>query len=393
MHTENPNAPGAIITGGDHQALGALRSLAKHHIPVIILDHDQCIARFSRYQKQFIHAPHPSQHREYVDFLLRLAKTNNLDKWVIFPNSDELVYILSTNKEELEQVFTIPTPGWDVIRHVYDKKNTYQLAEENQIPIPKTYFPHDLDQAGSLDLSYPVVLKPAIRDHFYNKIKIKAFRADDFEQIKTYYTILTQHIAPEEVLIQEFIPGGPKQLYSFCPFFKNGQVQFSISARRLRQHPMDFGHATTFAEKVEIPALQHISEKFLSLINYYGLAEVEFMLDPRDHQFKLIEINPRIWGWHTLAIGVGIDLPYLQYMDSTNQALPAPVETKTLKWVRLITDIPTVAQEISRGHLKWPEYLRSMRGKKVYSVFSIQDPLPFFAEIALIPYLWKKRGF
>ena len=42
---------------------------------------------------------------------------------------------------------------------------------------------------------------------------------------------------------------------------------------------MDFGHASTFAEIVDIPEIKEISEKFLNLIGYYGIGEVEFMQD------------------------------------------------------------------------------------------------------------------
>ena len=77
-------------------------------------------------------------------------------------------------------------------------------------------------------------------------------------------------------------------------------------ARRARQHPMDFGHASTFAELVDIPEIRNIAERFLGLIDYYGLAEVEFMQDPRDGNYKLIEVNPRVWGWHTIAIASGV---------------------------------------------------------------------------------------
>ena len=116
-----------------------------------------------------------------------------------------------------------------------------------------------------------------------------------------------------KILIQELIPGGPRHLFSFCPLFKDGQVLAGITGRRARQHPMDFGHASTYAESIKVPELEIMGTKFLKAIKYYGLAEVEFMQDPRDGIFKLIEVNPRIWGWHTLAVGSGVDLPYLLF--------------------------------------------------------------------------------
>jgi len=59
----------------------------------------------------------------------------------------------------------------------------------------------------------------------------------------------------------------------------------------------------------------------------------------------------------------------------------------------LVTDFPTAFIEILRGRMKITDYLTSMKGKKEFAVFSLYDPLPFFAEIGMIPYLWRKKGF
>jgi predicted ATP-grasp superfamily ATP-dependent carboligase len=386
---------GVVITGGDFQALGVLRSLAKKDIPIIMLDSDHCISKYSRFKKRFFRSPRPSDNQSYVDFLIDMAKREKIhrNRWVIFPNSDETVYILSKYKNILEEFYRVTTPGWEVIQNVYIKKNTYQVAEKNGIPIPATYCPDGLQELVKLSLNYPIVIKPSIRDHFYSKVKIKAFRVNNKEELIKKYEYVCSIIEPSEVLIQEFIPGGPNHLYSFCPFFKEGEVLTSITARRARQHPMDFGHASTFAELVNIPELQKIAEKFLGLIDYYGFAEVEFMQDPRDGNYKLIEINPRVWGWHTIAIASGVDLPFLLYQDMIGEQINVQLPINRVKWVRLITDIPTVLSEIIKGRLKINDYLKSMKGKKEFAVFALNDPLPFLAEVALIPYFWVKRGF
>lgn len=117
------------------------------------------------------------------------------------------------------------------------------------------------------------------------------------------------------------------------------------------------------------------------------------MQDPRDHQYKLIEVNPRVWGWHTIAIAAGLDLPYLLYRDMIGEEIEVPASLKQVKWVRLTTDLPTVFLEIVKGRMNLRDYLASMRGSKQDAVLSLDDPLPFVAEVVLIPYLWVKRGF
>lgn len=384
---------GAVLTGGDFQGLGVLRSLAKKEVPILLLDSQYCIGKYSRYKKRFIKSPHPSETESYLNFLIDLAKNENIQGWVIFPNSDDAVFVLSKYKNLLNNFYRIPTPDWNVIKNVYIKERTYKIAQNHNIPIPKTYYPKNLEDLLELDLHFPVIIKPSIRSNFYNKVKIKAFHIkDEKELIKTYKRVCSI-IDPSEVLVQEFITGGPKHLYSFCPFFKNGRVLVGIMARRSRQHPMDFGHATTFAELVNIENLKKIAENFLRLIDYYGIAEVEFMFDPRSGEYKLIEINPRVWGWHTLAIAAGVDLPYIVYQDMIGEKIEFQLPMNHMKWVRLVTDLPTVFIEIIKGKMKVSDYLSSMKGRKEFAVFTPNDLLPFFAEIAMIPYLWIKRGF
>ncbi len=224
------NIPGAVITGGDFQGLGVLRTLASKGIPCIMLDSDHCIGKYSRYKKRFFRSPNTADEEAYLKFLIDLAKREKIDGWVLFPNSDETVYILSKNKEVLENYYRIPTPGWDVIQKIHIKENTYQFAEKHNILTPKTYYPKNLEELVELDLQYPVVIKPSIRDNFYSKVRIKAFLINDKEELVKTYRMVCSIINPSEVLVQDFIPGGPDHLYSFCPFFKDGKIVSGIMA-------------------------------------------------------------------------------------------------------------------------------------------------------------------
>jgi D-aspartate ligase len=385
--------PGVVITGGDFQGLAALRTFGEKNISTVLLDHELCIAKYSRYNRRYFKSPDPINEEEYTEFLVSLAKHEGLQGWIVIPNSDQTVRILSRHKELFEHFYRIPVPCWDVIQHVYVKEKTYKLAEQHGIPFPRTHYGQCLEEMLEHALSYPVIIKPSIRDNFYNKVKIKAFLINNRNELIETYRRVETIIDRSEILLQEYLTGGPKNLFSFCPFFKEGKSVAAITARRTRQHPMDFGHATTFAELVDIPQLQVMAEKFLSRIGYYGIAEVEFMMDPREGLFKLIEVNPRIWGWHALAIYAGVDLPFLLYKDMLGEAVEPPHEIQQVKWVRVLTDIPTVLREVAKGKMTVNEYINTMKGKKRDAVFSLKDPLPFIMELSLAPYLWYKRGF
>jgi predicted ATP-grasp superfamily ATP-dependent carboligase len=189
------------------------------------------------------------------------------------------------------------------------------------------------------------------------------------------------------------IPGDGRQQFSYCAFFKEGKAIGSMVTRRRRQHPHDFGRASTFVETIDLPALEALSCRFLRGINYYGLVEVEFKLDPRDGQFKLLDINARTWGYHTLGTHAGVDFPGLLFGDQ----LSLPVEPcrgrPGVSWVRLLTDVPTGLLDVAAGRLRLGDFWRSIRSYHIDAVFNREDPVPGLVEFALIPYLTVKRGF
>jgi D-aspartate ligase len=385
---------GAIIIGGDFQGLGSLRSLGRHRIPTYLLDHDLCISKFSKYAKRYKKCPRARDEARLTDFLIELARKENLEGWVIFPNDDETVRFLSRNKEQLEEYYRVSTPSWDIVRLAYEKRLTYQLAEKAGIAIPKTFYPNNVEELAQLDLEFPVIIKPSVKEPFYSQTKRKAILINDRQQLRDEFSKAVSFInSSSGLIIQEFIPGGPNCLFSVGSLFKQGEFLGKVVARRTRQHPMDFGHATTYAETMDIPELEESAKVILDTMGYYGLSEVEFMLDTRDRKYKMIEVNARTWGWHTLALGAGVDLPYLLYLDMLGEEVIQNGSNKDAKWIRLATDIPTAAGEILKGKMKVSDYLRSLKGKKQFAVLSLTDPAPFIAELFMLPYLWKKRGF
>jgi D-aspartate ligase len=384
---------GAVIIGGDFQGLGSLRSLGRHGIPTYLLDHDLCIGRFSKYTKRHKKCPRARDEARLADFLIDLARSENLEGWVIYPNDDETVRFLSQNKEQLEKHYRISTPPWDAVRLAYEKRLTYQLAEKAGIPIPKTFYPNSIEELAKLDLQLPVIIKPSVKEPFYSQTKKKAILVNNRQQLRDEFSKAAPLIDSSGLIIQEFIPGGPNCLFSVGSLFKQGEFLGKVVARRTRQHPMDFGHATTYAETVDIPELEDSAKIILNAMGYYGLSEVEFMLDTRDKKYKMIEVNARLWGWHTLALGAGVDLPYLLYRDMLGEEVIQNGYNKDAKWIRLTTDIPTAVGEILKGKMKVSDYLDTLKGRKQFAVLSLTDPVPFIAELLMLPYLWGKRGF
>jgi predicted ATP-grasp superfamily ATP-dependent carboligase len=382
-----------LIIGGDFQGLGIARNLSGLGVTVIVVDPGICISKYSNHVHKFYKAPSLQSVEEFKKFLIKLREKDEIPKAVLFPTSDAAVYLLSRFRDELSRHYLIPTPQWDTIQYTYNKKHTYTLAEEIGIPVPKTYYPEHEDELPALNLEYPVILKPAVIANFIPAANIKAIKIDNRGDLIRKYRYMASIIDPSEIMVQELLIGGTKNLYSYCSFFRDGEAKARIMARRLRQHPMDFGTATTFAVTCRIPELEEYAVSFLRKIDYYGLSEVEFMFDERERTFKLIDINTRTWAWHTLGAEAGVNFSRHLFLDMHDEGTSVPSYETGVKWVREITDFTIGMTEILKHSLTVDDYLRSLKGKKVLAVFSAKDPLPFFVELLMTPYRFYKRGF
>ncbi|OEU79299.1 MAG: hypothetical protein BA873_14700 [Desulfobulbaceae bacterium C00003063] len=384
--------PGVLVILGSFQSIGILRSLASHRVPTYLIDWDLCVGRFSRCTNRFSTCPPVIAEKRFLEFLRDLAVKQNIRGWLIYPNDDRTVRFLARHKKELEEFYQVAVPAWEIAQVAYDKRLTHRLAEQIGIPIPRTFYPGDVDELEYLNIEFPAIIKPAIRDNFYDKARKKAVRVDDQAQLVQEYLKVATIIDASEIMVQELIPGKADNLYSFGSLYRDGQVLGKVVAHRTRQHPAEFGRVTTYAETVHVPELEDMATRFLDAMRYQGISEIEFMRDPRDGKYKLIEINARFWAWHSLAVAAGVDLPYLLYLDMLGNSVQVNDFQNGVKWFRLMADVPASAALVARRKMSIGTYLRSWRGKKTFSVLSLKDPLPFLAEILMVPYILKIRG-
>jgi predicted ATP-grasp superfamily ATP-dependent carboligase len=280
------------------------------------------------------------------------------------------------------------------VRWAWDKRNTYQLARELDIPTPFTYYPESMDQLAELDgYAPPFVIKPAIKEHFIYATKAKAWCANSHAELRILFQKAASLVGTGEVMVQELIPGGGLQQFAYCAFFRNGEAIGKIVTRRRRQHPLQFGRASTYVETIDIPVLEEMSERFLRAINYYGLVELEYKLDPRDSCYKLLDVNARTWGYHSLGPRAGVDFSYMLYADQIGLRVERCKGQPGVGWVRMTTDVPAAVMAFLGGELDLKGYAHSLRNCHVEAVFSLEDPMPGLVELLLVPYLAFKRGF
>jgi len=375
---------GVIVLGSDFKGLGVIRSLGQRGIPCALIDNLPRSAWFSRYVTKRFKWNGPLDTDDFLQFLLTIGKEHHLTGWVLFPVQDDAVELVAHHTSQLATSYQLVTQNWDVVRWAHDKRLTYQMAQEVGVPYPKTWYPESEDQLKTLDITFPTILKPAISIHFQHALRLKALPVHSMGELLKQYHLVAKIIHPQEIMIQEIIPGDGRTQYSVGTFCKNGQVLQSLTARRTRQYPIDYGLGSSFVEAIEVPLIGQLAEMLLCVMGVSGMVEVEFKYDVRDEQYKLLDINVRPWGWHTLCIKCGLDLPYIQYCDALGHEIPAPIKPLYGRhWIRILTDIPAGIQEIQAGMTTPIAYVHSLLGKTAFSVFAWHDPLPALGDLGV----------
>lgn len=374
-------SPGAVVLGSDFKALGVARSLGRRGVPIVVVDNTPRSAWYSRYVIRRLPWSGAMEGENFRDFLLEAARAHALDGWILLPMQDEAVEFVARHHDALAATYQLATQGWDVLRWACDKRLTHRLAAEAGVPYPRTWYPVAAADLERLDIAYPVIVKPAISVHLQYATRLKALPARNLDELRAQYTFAAGIIPADEIMIQETIPGVGRQQFSVAAYCRDGEPLVRMTARRTRQYPIDYGLGSSFVEAVEVPELYELAEALLHGMGVTGMVEVEFKQDVRDGRYKLLDINVRPWGWHTLGRACGLDFPYIQYRDLTGQPVEPAAPRYGAHWVRMLTDIPAGISEVRAGRTTPISYVRSLAGRTEFSVFDWRDPVPAFGDV------------
>jgi predicted ATP-grasp superfamily ATP-dependent carboligase len=368
--------PGAVVTGASYRALAVVRSLGRRGVPVRLLRTDEhALAGHSRYA-----AARPGwakrDEQGRVDLLRELAGREQLCDWALIPTHDEEAAFIARHHAELARVYRLTTPPWETLRHAYDKRCTQALAERLGLDQPWTLFPRSSTDLAAAHDRFPVIVKPAFKASANRLTNAKAWRADDAGSLRSRYAEACTLVDPAIVMVQELVPGGGTAQLSYAALCRDGEVLAGLTARRSRQYPMDFGRASSYVETVEDTAVERAARRLLGALRWTGIVEVEFKRDARTGTDKLLDVNPRAWGWQSLCGRAGVDFPYLLWRLAHGYPIPAARSAAGVRWVRMSTDLLAAAGEVRAGRLSLRAYARSLRRPLEFAVFAADDPLP-----------------
>jgi len=383
---------GALVMGADGRGLGIVQSLGRHGVPVWVLKKaGHVLACTSCYASRALAWPE-QQEADQIEFLIGLAREYSLQGWVLFPTDDEAVGLVGRHHERLSPVFRLTTQPWQVLNQVCDKRNLHALAKQLGICCPWTFLANSREEVANLRCTFPVIIKPAIRERLTQLSIDKAWRADDLGQLLALYGTARAANSAECIMIQELVPGGGQEQFSFAAVCCNGHPVNWLVARRTRQFPMDFGRFSTYVETIDEPQVVEPAIHLLKAAKLSGLVEVEFKRDPRDGTLKVLDVNPRVWGWQTLGAKAGVDFAWSAYRLAIGEHVTEAQGQPGVRWFRMSADLPMAISEMIHRRLTLGAYFKSLFGPIEFSVFASDDPLPGILEMPLQAYRFVQRS-
>ena len=387
--------PAALVFNCHITGLAVARSLGQRGVPVIGLDRDENgYGLPSRYTTVAGRCPYPlDDERAFVDLLMEIGAALK-QKAVLFPCLDEWVFAVARHATELGEYFTLPFSDLETVERILDKNLLYRKCEERGIPIPRTYYiGEQTPEQISNEISYPCIVKPALQREFTNEFGEKVLRADNREA----FLALCERAGHHPLMAQEIVGAGIDSFYSLCSYIgRDGQAKGTFVGRKLEQYPPDFGTACL----VDSRYVQEIVERGVDILKdfgYHGISEVEFIYDERSREYKLLDINTRVWKWIGLPISAGIDLPWLAYADAVFGNVEAAKRQRDgLRWVYLKDYIAlrrqtSGVQETTLTRQEWLDLMAGAENSQIVdAVFSNHDPAPF---VQMIESLFAKTQY
>ena len=359
---------------------GIARDLGRLGIPVLMV---HSTTRGSNVPSRFsANAVSPDPYDDPDGFLRALGRIGRdlPQKAVLIPTRDEHMAPVAAAPERIGGSYILPFSVLADMAEIDDKWLQVQGAHRAGVDTPITALVRSEDDAGraAADVPFPAVLKPVIPDTGERFMDAKLLWVRDEAALPGAYE---KAKACGPLLLQEFIPGPDIDTPYLGSYLDAESRPLAVfTGRRLRQFPPGAG-LTSIAESVWMPDVAEVGLRLLKEMRYHGVSHVEFKRDARDGRLKLMEINARHYGTHTLATACGVNITAAAYFDAVGRPFVAPRQKEGVRWVMLTRDLVASPRLMARGKLTLPEWFTSLRGIRVDGALSLDDPVPGVVEV------------
>ncbi|MEM7020262.1 MAG: hypothetical protein AAF512_23335, partial [Pseudomonadota bacterium] len=280
----------AIFLCSSATGLAVVHSLARAGVSsIIICPSADEPAMFSRYP----HRKHVlSTDKPFDDAMLEVLSRYADKGYVLLATSDKFMSFVNRHRQTLEKGFLTCMPDIGITETLLDKQQETQLIERAGIPLPKTV-QHLPETPAELEavLGLPILIKPRLAELAKDLDNRKNLLIDSKAALDDFYQRF--HLVFDSLLAQQVIQDADNSWGCNCTFDFEHNLSMVCTYRRMRMSPAHYG-VTSYAISEYNPAIVAYAEALGKYLKYTGNAGIEFKQDPRDGQYKYIELNPRL---------------------------------------------------------------------------------------------------
>jgi predicted ATP-grasp superfamily ATP-dependent carboligase len=366
-----------LVTDGEERAaLATCRALARAgHTVAVAAGRRPAPTHSSRACARRLLVPRSLAADEFASALARALREASYNALVV--SSDAALFALSRFRERLPSPLLLGLPPHDVVVRSLNKPALLEEAERVGFAVPEseecTGKPQALAAAGAL--GFPVMVKPttSIVAADDRPRRVGARIAHDRTQLQG---ALSRLEAP--VLIQRFHDRAP--VLSLGGVASQNGLAAVVAARWSRRWPPIEG-AASFAETVVPPSLiVERVEELLAALGWRGIFELE-LLDLGRGRFAPIDLNPRPFGWMTLAVRAGANLPAIWLECLQGLDAPRVVARPGVRYRWEEGDLRHLLWQLRRGRPRAAAAVLRPRRRVAHAYFERDDPAPLGAAL------------
>lgn len=386
-HLQSETPPAVVLASDRAHGLAVVRSLGRQGIKVVAINQTLGPGRHSRFALN-VDIPPSLNHAGIAQMLLRVGEPL-AQKPFLIPTNDQFALLIVRNREALSRYYSFMALDTATAELIADKRSQYRAFEAAGVPMPLTFQTSSFEEVeqASRQIPYPCIIKPSYSDlwrayrlehglHQWSKLAVVQSR----DELLAIYLRMKE--SGLDFLLQEFVPGGDDQIFNvFMYLDQDSNVIAALARQKLRQWPVGQG-AGCYLVSRNVPEVIRHATHLLQSLDYVGLADVEFKRDARDGEYKLMEINIRSATHVSMAIDLGMDIPYIAYRHAVG--LPVNVDPHYKEgryWLDIGQDARSFLFSRTRGGVGLLAWLRSILRARSFAYFAPDDLKPWVARV------------
>jgi D-aspartate ligase len=364
-----------------HGGLGIVRSLGRVGVPVYgVYEQRFAPAGVSRYLAgRFTWQSDPSDER-FLDGMATIGE--RLDRPTILVPTDDLGAILvSDHAQALSRWFRFPRQPPGLPHRLASKKGLFELCGRLGVACPRVAFPTCRGEVEEFaaGASFPVVVK-AIEAWLLPKHA--GVKSTEIVHTREHLLDLYRRVedgADVNLILQEYIPRDAGQDWFFHGYCDaSSECLVSFTGIKLRSYP-PYAGPTTLGRTKDNPALRAGAENLLRAISYRGIMDLDYRLDLRDGQYKLLDFNPRVGAqFRVFEDEAGIDVVRALHLDLTGREVRRRPQAIARVFVLEHNDLLASLGYRRAGDLSLRAWLSSLRGAHLEPAWFARDDLAPF---------------